>query len=220
MQFKEGVDVFTADGKRVGKIDRVVIEPDSWEVTHLVVKKGFLFTSDKVVPMSLVGPATEEKVTLRQDSGSLEEMPDFQESHYVLVDRGPETTPAPGRQARSVFWYPPLGGLWPEHMYHRTRKAPRFVLRTEQNIPANAVALEEGAKVRGSDGKQIGSVERLFTDEPQDRVTHLLISKGLLIKEKKLIPSDWISKVMEEEVYLSVSSEFVDGLPEYQVQDE
>lgn len=57
MQFKEGTDVFTIDGDKVGSIDRVVIDPRNNEVTHLVVRKGFFFPTDKVVPMDLVRTA-------------------------------------------------------------------------------------------------------------------------------------------------------------------
>lgn len=93
MQFTEGAKVFTADGERVGAIDRVVLKPDTKEVTHLVVQKGFLFTEDKVVPMSLVGPATEDRVTLREDAGDLQALPDFEESHHVPLDRGRQSAP-------------------------------------------------------------------------------------------------------------------------------
>jgi sporulation protein YlmC with PRC-barrel domain len=46
MQFKENAEVFTSTGEKDGRIDRVVIDPNSNELTHLVVKKGFLFTKD------------------------------------------------------------------------------------------------------------------------------------------------------------------------------
>jgi len=41
MQFNENAEVFTSTGEKVGRIDRVVIDPKSDELTHLVVKKGF-----------------------------------------------------------------------------------------------------------------------------------------------------------------------------------
>jgi len=39
MQFKENAEVVTSSGDKVGRIDRVVIDPKSNELTHLVVKK-------------------------------------------------------------------------------------------------------------------------------------------------------------------------------------
>jgi uncharacterized protein YrrD len=220
MQFKEGASVFTAQGQRVGTIDRVVLEPDTKEVTHLVVEKGFLFTEDKVVPMSLVGPATEDRVTLREDAGDLEALPDFEESHYVRADRGlrPPLSSAHWSRPIPIYPYPPIGGTWP-YAAHSDYAKPRYVAKTDKNIPEGAVALEEGAKVIGSDGKQIGKIERVFTEPLEDRATHLLVSEGLILKEKKLVPTEWMTDVSEDEVRLSVDSGYVDSLPEYQLQD-
>ena len=221
MQFKEGAKVFTADGERVGTIDRVVLEPDTMEVTHLVVRKGFLFTEDKVVPMSLVGPAMEDQVTLREDAGDLERLPDFQESHYVpVVPTRPRPGPKPAQRsahaARPLYLYPPLGTWWTAAEYGDYDR-PRYVAKTEKGIPEDTVALEQGAKVMGRDGEHIGDVERIFTDPLEDRATHLLVSEGLILKDKKLIPTGWMSTVREDEVHLSVSSDLVERLPEYQL---
>jgi uncharacterized protein YrrD len=215
MQFAEGAKVVTADGEDVGTIDRVVLAPDTKEVTHLVVRKGFLFTEDKVVPLSLVGPATEEQVTLREDAGDLEKLPDFEESHYVSVGP-PPVRPGLGdaHWARPVVWYPPMGTWWITGAY-AGYDMPQYVAKTEENIPEGTVALEEGAKVISSDGKHVGDVERIFTDPLEDRVTHLLISEGLILKEKKLIPTVWMSTVREDEVHLSVDSDLVESLPKY-----
>jgi uncharacterized protein YrrD len=95
---------------------------------------------------------------------------------------------------------------------------PPYVTKVEKNIPEGTVALEEGAKVVDREGKHIGDVERIFTDSLEDRATHLLISEGLLFKEKKLVPTSWLLNVFEDEVRLSVEADVVDNLPEYQVQ--
>jgi uncharacterized protein YrrD len=218
MQFKEGANVFTADGDRVGTVDRVVLDPDTKEVTHLVVQKGFLFKEDKVVPMSLVGPATEDRVTLREDADGLEKLPDFEESHYVPVEQKSRPQPGPAEWARPLYLYPPVGAWWATGGYAAFAR-PQFVAKTERNIPEGTIALEEGAKVISSDGKHVADVERIFTDPLEDRATHLLISEGLLLKEKKLIPTKWITHILEDAVHLAVDSDFVDSLPEYRLQD-
>jgi len=214
MQFKLGTKVFTADGKQVGTIDRIVIEPDTREVTHLVIQEGFLFTESKVIPMSLVGPTTEDQVVLRENEGDLENFPDFIESHFVPVDHGPQSVPVTKNRVRTFYWYPPIGG-YGGFAAHTT---PRFVAKTE-NIPEGTVALEEGANVISSDGEHIGDIERVFTDPQEDRATHLLVAEGLFLKEKKLIPAHWIANAFEGEVRLTVDSELIESLPEYQLQE-
>ena len=54
MEFKEGAVVFSSDDKKVGHIRRVVIDPKTEEVTHLVIEKGFLFVEDRVIPIEEV----------------------------------------------------------------------------------------------------------------------------------------------------------------------
>ena len=68
-----------------------------------------------------------------------------------------------------------------------------YIRRTEKNIPEGMVALAEGAKVLTEDGEQVGNIETLITDPKDERVTHLVISSGLLMKERKIIPSHWLS---------------------------
>lgn len=216
MQFNTGAKVVTADGEQAGSVDRVVLDPETKEVTHLVVRKGILFTEDKVVPMSLVGPSTKEQVTLRQNAGDLEDFPVFEESHFVHANRRRRPEPeAATHQAPGLFWYPPVGYSQSAGGFARTPGAG-YVHQTRRNIPEGTVAIEAGARVIGSDGEHLGDVERVVTDPQANRVTHFLISEGLILKEKRLIPTDWITNFGEGALHLSVGSEFVDSLPEYE----
>jgi uncharacterized protein YrrD len=78
------------------------------------------------------------------------------------------------------------------------------------------VALKEGAKVVAADGEHVGNVEELVTDSSTDRVSQVMISQGLLLKEKKLVPSNWIDTVAEDEVYLGVGSDTLNSLRSYE----
>jgi uncharacterized protein YrrD len=218
MQFKEGAKVYSADDERVGTVDGVVLEPDTKEVTDLLVQKGFLFKEDRVVPVSLVGPATEERVTLRQDADELENLPVFEETQYVEADADAASGVRSVGWVRPLYWYPGIGAWWPAGGVAAYAKPP-FVADTEKNIPEGTVSLKAGAKVIGSDGEEVGEVEEVFTEALEDRATHLLISEGLLLKEKKLVPTRWVNHVLGSEVHLSVGSAFVEGLPEYGLED-
>ena len=80
MQFRNNTAVFTSDDREVGKIDRVVLDPRTKEVTHVVIRKGLLSTEDKVVPIDQIAEAGEKQVVLRQDI-NFETLPDFEENH-------------------------------------------------------------------------------------------------------------------------------------------
>jgi len=213
MQFRENADVYTLDNKKVGEVERVVLDPQTKEITHLVVRKGFLLTEDKVVPIELVESATEDQVTLRK-MGDLESLPNFEETQYVRVDRVDPKYPYEKGYAWPFFWYPTVGMTWWSRRAYPLYPRPRYVVETWRNIPADTVPLKEGADVISVDGEDVGSVERIFADPERERATHLLISEGLILKEKKLVPTTWIMSVEEDEVRLAVSADFVDNLPE------
>lgn len=219
MRFTENAKVLAADGDKVGEVERVVIDPKTHQVTHIVVRKGLLFKEDKAVPVDLVASATEDTVALRPDAGDLETLPPFEEEHYVIVDErelarygvdGP-SYPSP------VIWYPPFGAAPPYVVKSGIGQADPVVATTQRNVPEGTVALEEGADVISADDEHVGDVEQVLTDPLADRVTHFVITEGLLLKERKLIPSQWVSTMTEDKVKLAVGSEFLERLPEYNV---
>lgn len=221
MQLKPGTQVVTVEGKDVGTIDRVVLKPDTKEVTHIVVRKGFLFTEDKVVPISLVGPATADQVMLCQDAQEMENLPHFEESYYLPAETDVNDPQTASDQDRSLYWYPPIAGQYGENIYssYGASGAPRYILQKERNIPDGTVPIRESARVLSSDGKDVGDIERIFTDASAGYATHLLISEGLLLKKKKLIPTAWLGSVDEDEVHLLVDSHYLETLPEYQLDE-
>jgi len=72
--------------------------------------------------------------------------------------------------------------------------------------------MKEGTKVIAADGEHVGHVERILADPSVDQVTHLLISRGIFGKEVKLIPLKWILKIGEDNVYLYVNKDSIEGL--------
>ncbi len=214
MQFNQGAGVFTADDKEAGRIDRVVIDPKTKQVTHIVIRKGFLFTEDKVVPVSLIAAGVKGRITLRLEPDKLAQLPDFQETHYIILN---EEELSRGDQrhllglAPALYWYPPYA----EPVLSPNMQLP-YVAETETNIPEGTVAVKEGAQVITRDSKHIGNVEQVLTSPATNRVTHFLISKGLLLKEQKMVPIEWVDSFGEDKLRLAVGSRIIEQLPAYQ----
>lgn len=178
MQIKLGAKVYSSDDRMVGNVGHIVIYPGTKEITHLVIQKGQLFNTDRVINVESIHSADEKRVILRQAASELANTPEFVRGQYVPV--------APAEQASAIT----------------------------AGIPQGTVALKEGARVITSNGQRVGNVERIYTAPGGDRATNLLISKGLLMKARKVIPTDLISSVLEEEVRLAVDSDFLNSLPE------
>lgn len=230
MQFKQGVGVRMSDGKSVGQLDRVVVDPRTKEVNYIVVRKGAFFTTDKVVPLTLVERAEEDGVVLREDAGNLEHLPDFEERYYISAE---DAGVAPGAQATSagagvaaapsLYPYPPvtggemagLGNVSTQATMGAMTVPQPVVERTERAIPDDNVAIRSGVRVISADGQHVGSIEQVLTGEYADEVTHFIIAQGLLFKDRKLVPVGWVSQIGEEEIHLAVDAGFLGKLPSH-----
>lgn len=223
MQFRDGTAVYTANGDHIGQIDRVVIDPLSKEVTHVVIEQGVIFTTDKVLPVQLVASATDEQVRLKPDVTELEELPDFQQTHYVgLNERELQAMAYPTQGHATPFYgYPPFGAAFYDFPGYvgpggTSIAEPDYAQTTREQIPENTTALREGARVFSADEQHVGEVERLFVDEETNKATHLVISQGLFLKSHKLIPISWARQIMEDSVYLGVQAHTLEELPDFQ----
>jgi uncharacterized protein YrrD len=212
MHLKKGAMVFSSDNEEIGSIDRVVLNPVTREVTHIIISKGFLFTQDKVVPVKCIESTTDERVVLKEKASTItEEMPQFEETHYVPIHSDKYYIEKRGKWPKMFYYYPPVGITWDFYGYPLSP----YYLKTDKNIPQNTVALEEGAKIKSVDGKYVGNVDQVLTEAKTDKITHLVISSGLLFKERKLVPISWVSDVEEDKVTLAVESDFLEKLDEY-----
>jgi uncharacterized protein YrrD len=216
MQLQQDASVVSANGEDLGRLDRVVLDPRTGDVTHIVIRKGFLFTEDRVIPIEWLAATDEKEIRLKEDVDDLDSLPVFEEAHYLdseeIDDRYSERTPrAYPSDAPPVYWYPPVASPmgFPAHY------TMPMAFETERNIPEGTIALKDNSKVLGRDGKDVGSLERVISDQ-EGRVTHIVISQGMLSKTRKLLPTHWIKSVAEDEIHLGVAADYLEKLPDFE----
>ena len=209
MEFQQDAKVHSSDGRELGTISRVVVDPATKRVTHVVMRSGLL-GAELVFDTDLVAESSRELVRLRRTADELKALPAFEVERYVPADtEGPNvsgTLPA-------MYWYPvtPLtdgfgAALVPPHEFPVV----------ERNIPKHTVPMREGARVIASDGRHVGHVHEVIVDRASKRITHFVITKGLVLKEHKLVPTSWIKEITEDEVRLAVGTGVLHALREYQ----
>jgi sporulation protein YlmC with PRC-barrel domain len=222
MQFKEGAHVFTPDGTDVGQISHIVFNPSSKEATHVVVRQGWLFSEDRVIPIRLFGESNAERATLHARAEDFERFPEYKETHFIpaeVLETEGGYVKADG--VRPVYAYPPLTSLGFYGPYgYGIGSAPvvpqdRVVETTAYNIPEDAVALQKGADVYSLNNDLVGQVESMMIDDETNRVSHVIISQGLMLKTRKLVPATWFANVAEDDLRLAVSTSLLDSLPDY-----
>ena len=236
-ELTSGAPVRTVDGTELGRLNRFVLHPKTRLVSHIVFERGLLDAKEYVLPLELVNRISEDEIVLHPLPMDIDHIPAFREEHYVLSDEtnlgsNPMFTANPG--LRMYYAYPPVG-FSPFGMVDPMPSGSAFApgvnnpipvsgvggdesgvrVEVEENIPQDSVALKEGARVISRDDQHVGDVERVFVSPKDTRATHLLISSGLLFKEHKLVPIDWVDKIYEEKVFLSMDARFLDRLPDY-----
>lgn len=214
MEFKKGAPVMNSAGEQVGSVDSIVIDPKNGDVTYLIVRKGAIFTEDKVVPFGMVVHADEQGVSLNDNAGDLDKLPAYQERYFVPAEG---SGMAEGANAPPVYSNPMYGNpsISPAAILAST---PRVEGHTEvrTNIPPSDVALRKGAHVVTRDGTRVGDIDEILVDADSRRATHFVVAQGALFKTRKLIPAEWVIDVEEDEVKLAISDKVLDRLHDYE----
>jgi hypothetical protein len=194
-----------------------VLDPETMDVTFLVIKEGVLFTVDKLVPIQYLDRQEGRRITLNKTAEELGDLPPYDESAYVGYDRRDYAEEADVESADAVYWYPPIRtDWWTIGGEVLVSPKPRFVKKAD-TLPQDVVALDEGAKVIAGDGNEIGAMEQVIVEPEELRATHIVVGRGLIAKEYKLLPTSWIKDVTEEKVYLSIHTDFFERLPEHEI---
>jgi uncharacterized protein YrrD len=213
MIFKQNAQVVSAEGETLAKVDRVVVDPRTHEITHIIVREGLLLTEDKVVPVHLVEAASEDEVRLSGAAGNLESLPHYEETYFVEPGDDNRSSPTQHVMAPMVYASPPARGA----ILHEMESYPGAgtTLQSEKTVPEGTVELEKGTRVVTQDGEEVGSVDEVLVDARARQMTHFVISRGVFSADK-CVPADWVAEMTEDAVRLAVSKQVLDRLPDYE----
>jgi sporulation protein YlmC with PRC-barrel domain len=191
-EFAMGAEASCADGP-AGKVTRVIIDPATEVVTHLVIEpKNWLGAAGRIVPLDLVEAATADGIRLRctvEEFGRLEAAEETEVLDGVAGGLG-------------------LGGL-----YSPMGLPSPVQAIVEDVVPLGEADISRGEPVHAVDGP-IGRVEGVRVDPGDHRVTHVLLQEGHLWGRREIvIPASAVTKV-EGGIWLSLTKEQVENLPQ------
>ncbi len=72
--------------REVGEVTRIIMDPFSREVSHLVVSPSGAGATERQVPADWITTVTEDTVQLRASSGEFQQFPPFERDGYVTID--------------------------------------------------------------------------------------------------------------------------------------
>jgi sporulation protein YlmC with PRC-barrel domain len=185
-----------------GDVIRVVVDPITRTVTHLVVEPKHRIALGRLVPLTLVDTATDE-IRLRCTLAQFKKLDWAEETQFLSGIGG-----YPGYNPGQVLTWPyyGLGGGGGLGMGN----IPQPVIITK--VPLGEVAVRRGEQVHATDGV-IGRVQGLVVTPEDHHVTHVLLQEGHLWGRKEVaIPISAVTGV-DNGIRLSLTKQEVQDLP-------
>ncbi len=197
--------VYTAQDRPVGTVGRIILDPTTRAVSHVVVRQGVFFPEDRLVPIADIATATPQRINLRRDVG-LDDLLPFVEQYYVPLEEAdrPADTEEP-----SVRLLMPLSGPVGEVM---PAAGAQFVPVRERNIPDRLTALEAGVRVFASDRHQVGRLDRIVTTD-QGQPSRIVVEDGGLLRHRRALSIDQVRDIAENVIVLDATRDEVEAIP-------
>jgi sporulation protein YlmC with PRC-barrel domain len=187
--FKIGAKANCSDGF-CGELRRVIIDPASQAITHLVIEPKHRREPGRLVPVDMVD-ATLGQIGLRCTIAEFDQL-DVADEFDQVQGRG-EGIPQPTGRA-------PMGVSRPARVV------------THDVVPVGEVEVGRGARVHALDG-EIGQVEGFVVDPGDYRVTHMLLQEGHFWGHKEVaIPISAVARA-DDGVRLNITKQQVEDLP-------
>jgi osmotically-inducible protein OsmY/uncharacterized protein YrrD len=211
-QFKFAIGAKVYGGENpCGKLRKVVVDPHTNQVTDLIVERGFLKKTGRVLPVSAVERTEDQGIYLDVACDDLENYLEYRQVDF--------TKPAPGwgrtepYKAEHTVCRPDL------YMTICTEAVvPRVRYRVHEGIPSTSEVIQAGTPVKTIDG-DLGKVDHVLVNSWSGQITHLVVRKGL-IPQYPVIPIDMVENVSEESIFVKKREKELEGLPRYTPRDD
>lgn len=194
--------VLCSDGK-CGSLAKVAVDPETRQVTYLIVEEGFLLKRSRVFPFSSVDMATSDNIGLLLQSDDLENYPVYREETVEMPARNQ------GEAAGSTFWREGVPyGVGPAMPIPTVTETIRY------GLPDDAEVVDRSTPVEGLDGA-IGKLDHFIVDAASGEIRKIVVQKGLFFSTKRVIPASMASMISEDGIFVEATPEELEGLREY-----
>jgi sporulation protein YlmC with PRC-barrel domain len=188
-EFAIGAEASCVDGS-CGEVSRIIVDPATETVTHLVIEPKHRRELARLVPVDLVDAAAGD-IRLRCTL-----------AEFDKLDAAEELAPV-----ENVLGGLGVGGMMPPIGIPATVTTVVY-----ETVPVGETDVGPGERVHAIDG-EIGRVLGFLVDPDDHRMTHVLLQEGHLWGRKKVaIPVSAVTGV-ENGIRLNLTKEQVEGLP-------
>jgi sporulation protein YlmC with PRC-barrel domain len=218
--------VISSDGKEVGKLHAVVVDPRDDEVTHVVVNAGPHFPSPGFgapklvsVPMDQMEGAEEGKVFLSCSEQDFNAIGPYVERDFVPHPQpdGEEEVEEPDGRPRPVraLWNAAaaLAASFANQLVgipvpRETFKVAQFERQIVYDSPIWRIEPHE----------QLGEVERILVGHESDEIEALVVRSGHAFNEDTVLPVDYIEEILDGVVRVQISDDQMQSLQRFEAE--
>ena len=219
MRIELGDHVRSQDGRDVGTIKHLILDPATGAVKTLVVEKGMLLPDDIEIPLAAVLESGTGPVTVGYTAEQAHALPRFDAQQY---------SPAPPTLHES-FSNAPVGGLlWPGSAMGQAFAPSGFPFGAGMGLPVPVVdddergeqpaaveeylhqqdvenaIMSEGDDVYSRDGEKIGEIHSVTVDTASGKPTAITVRKGHFFGADTTFLADSIASVDDGIVTLNM----------------
>jgi uncharacterized protein YrrD len=217
-ELKVGVDVYSADGEKLGKLHRLVLRRSDLAVTHVVVDIGFLRSGrplwaggfgldyDRIVGIEEVASADDQRVELSMTAAAFGDAPEYTtESFEAPQDLSPDEFDIPDVVNRAQGLAAIVGSTSNTWIFEKL------------NRPLDSVDIAEGTDVwRREPHQKLGEVRRVIMDEGGARVRAFVIHRGFLLTHDVVLPARYVAELYDDVVRVDISDAELAQLQRYE----
>jgi sporulation protein YlmC with PRC-barrel domain len=199
-EFTIGADASCSDGP-CGKLTRLIVDPETQAVTHLVIDPKHRREPTRLVPIDRVDPAA-DGIRLRCTMAEFGKFDVAEQEDLLPSDPGapmfnPDMVQFAGRRGLAMA---------------NLRLNDGAKVGTRDTVPLGEVDVRRGEPVMATDG-EIGKIQGLVIDPGSRHVTHVLLEEGHLWGRKEVaIPISSVTRVGDI-IRLTIDKQQVKDLP-------
>jgi hypothetical protein len=180
-----GASVHARDGS-YGALHKVVVDPHSRRVTHMVLHKGGKLEEDRVIPIEQMERIDLDGIYLKGSVGELDHYPPYREEVFVEPLKDWEALEH-HEAAHTLFWGGPYTGVAPPVL-------PVIEYVMPAGVPEDEVVLQRGADVIYNE-KLVGSLDHMLFDRRGGNLTYLVV-EAYESGRRVFVPTEWIDEIV------------------------
>jgi len=215
---RHGAKVWSSEGKEVGEVYAVVLDPTNNEVSAIAVSAGPHFPAPgfgapnlKYVRIEEMVDAQEDGVLLTCSKQEFEQLPSYVERSFVWTPD--QLRPAGHERREDLVWNATaatLAGLKPG------RWGIAIPFETFRKAEFERHILNDAPVWRQDPHEKIGEVERVLVDEVNDDIEALVIRPGFFFEDDVILPIQFVTELWDGVVRVQLTDEEIAQLEKFE----